>query len=48
MDKPLSIKEVAKLFNVHPETVRRWARTKKLKAEKIGKLWYFSKESINI
>ena len=34
----LNINEVAKLFSVHPATLRRWDREKKLKAIRIGKL----------
>jgi len=37
-DKLLTIKEVADLFNVHVETLRRWDKEGKLKAVRIGKL----------
>ena len=32
----LNINEVAKLFGVHPETVRRWDKSGKLKSIRIG------------
>ena len=34
----LSINEVARLFDVHVETLRRWDNEGKLKAVRIGKL----------
>ncbi len=34
----LTITEVAELFGVHPETLRRWDNEGKLKALRIGKL----------
>ncbi len=37
-DKLLSINEVARLFDVHVETLRRWDNEGKLKAVRIGKL----------
>ncbi len=35
--KLLTINEVAELFGVHPETLRRWDNEGKLKAIRIGK-----------
>jgi DNA (cytosine-5)-methyltransferase 1 len=32
----LTINEVAKIFNVHPATIRRWDNEGKLKAVRIG------------
>lgn len=32
----LNINEVANLFGVHPETLRRWDKTGKLKAIRVG------------
>ncbi|MFH1405272.1 MAG: helix-turn-helix domain-containing protein [Patescibacteria group bacterium] len=35
-NKLLSVNEVAELFGVHPETVRRWDNDGKLKAIRVG------------
>ena len=44
----LTIGEVAEIFNVHPETLRRWDKEGKLKAIRIGKLGHrkYSREEI--
>lgn len=40
--------EVAKAYGATVETVRRWAKKGWVKAEKIGKEWYFSKKDLSI
>ena len=32
----LSTSEIAKIFEVHPNTIRRWSEEGKLKAERVG------------
>ena len=34
--KLISLKEAARILNVHPETLRRWDNTGKLKAVRVG------------
>ena len=43
----LSIHEFAEKLNVHPNTVRRWISTGKIKALKIGKNWKISVDELN-
>lgn len=42
-----SIEEVAKMFRVCKETVRRWIKEDRLKAIKIGKTVRITEDSIN-
>jgi len=42
-----SAEEVAKQFKLHPYTVRRLARKKKIPAFKFGGQWRFREEDIN-
>lgn len=42
----LSAKEVASLFHVNVQTIRKWRREGELKAAKIGKAWLFEREYI--
>jgi len=39
MDKYLTIEEAAKILRVCEETTRRWARTGKIPASKVGRKW---------
>ena len=50
-NKPMTVKEVADLFRVHPETIRRYCRQGVLKSYKIGKskngnIWINSKDLV--
>lgn len=48
MDKEyLTIKDVAELFNVHTNTVRRWLRRGQLPGRQIGRSWRVSKAAID-
>lgn len=38
------VKDIAKTLNVHEVTIRRYIRTGRLKATKIGKSYYVSKD----
>jgi len=35
-NKYISLREAARILNVHPETLRRWDRSGKLKAIRVG------------
>lgn len=39
--------EVAKIFHVHPATVRRWLISKTLRGQKIGRKWLIPVEDID-
>jgi len=43
----LTAKQVAKYLQVKPLTVYQWARTNKIPAIKIGRIWRFNKEVID-
>ena len=41
------IKDVASILGVHPNTIRRWIKSGKLKATKVGRDWKISEEVID-
>lgn len=41
-----SVLDVAAKYGVHPETVRRWAREKRIPAQKIGNMIFISPEDL--
>ena len=43
----MTVKEVAAKLRMHPNTVSRYIRNKKIKAVKIGKAWLISPEQVN-
>lgn len=43
----LTAKQIAKYLQVRPLTVYQWARTNKIPAIKIGRIWRFNKEVID-
>ena len=47
MGNYLTAKQVAKYLQVKPLTVYQWARTNKIPAIKIGRIWRFNKEVID-
>lgn len=47
MEEYLTTKQVAKYLQVKPLTVYQWARTEKIPAVKIGRIWRFKKEVID-
>jgi len=47
MEKYLTAKQVAKYLQVKPLTVYQWARTNKIPAVKIGRIWRFKKNIID-
>ena len=47
MDEYLTAKQVAKYLQVKPLTVYQWARTNKIPAVKIGRIWRFKKNLID-
>lgn len=46
----LTTREVARIFNVHPSTIRRWSEQGKIKAYRTGPrgIWLFKREDIAI
>ena len=43
----LTLKEVAELLQVHPETVRRWTIDGKIPGTQIGEVWRYRKADID-
>ena len=46
MEALFTVKEIARIFKIHPYTVRRLARDKKIHAIKIGGQWRFDLDDI--
>ena len=44
----LTVDEVADFLRVKPSTVYEWAKTGKIPARRVGRLWRFSREEIEI
>ena len=42
----LGVEEVAEIFKVNSTTVREWAKSGELPAQKVGKQWFFNKQAI--
>lgn len=42
----LTPEEAGQLLNIHPETVRLWARQGRIPALKVGNRWRFDREAI--
>lgn len=42
----LTVNEVAKKMGKNPETIRRWVREEKVKAIKLGNVFYIEKDSL--
>jgi len=38
--------EISKIFKVKPITIRRWCKSGKIKAKKIGKNWYIHEDDL--
>ena len=47
MEEYLTAKQIAKYLQVQPLTVYQWARTSKIPAVKIGRIWRFKKNVID-
>jgi len=47
MEEYLTAKQVAKYLQVKPLTIYQWARTNKIPAVKIGRIWRFKKGLID-
>ena len=45
--KLYDIQEIAKMLNIHPQTVRRWIHSGKLPERKLGKTYYISEQELN-
>lgn len=42
----LTTRQVAEMLNIHPATVRHYAKTGKLKSKHVGKYYRFSEEAV--
>ena len=42
----MTLEETARYLDIHPGTLYRWARAKRVPAVKIGKVWRFRKEKM--
>lgn len=47
-DRWLSVEEIAQYLGVSKDTVYTWINKKKMPAHKIGRLWKFKKDEIDI
>jgi len=47
MEEYLTTKQVAKYLQVKPLTVYQWAKSNKIPAIKIGRIWRFKREAID-
>ncbi|MEA2022158.1 MAG: helix-turn-helix domain-containing protein [Candidatus Caldatribacteriota bacterium] len=47
MEEYLTTKQVAKYLQVKPLTVYQWAKSNKIPAVKIGRIWRFKREVID-
>jgi len=45
-DKLLTLEEAAEYLDIHPGTLYRWARARKVPAVKMGRIWRFKKERL--
>lgn len=45
-EKLLTIAEAAKYLDIHPMTLYKWVKKKKIPAAKLGKNWRFKKEKL--
>jgi excisionase family DNA binding protein len=48
MSEYITTEELAQIYNVNIQTVRRWVRTGKIKGRKIGKRFFIQKDEANI
>jgi excisionase family DNA binding protein len=48
MDRWLSVEEIAAYLGIKRDTVYKWISYKKMPAHKIGRLWKFKQEEIDI
>lgn len=47
MSDYINTKEMAKMYGVDEETIRRWCKAGKVEAKRIGRTWYIKKDSEN-
>lgn len=47
-DRWLSVEEIAQYLGVSKDTVYTWINKKKMPAHKIGRLWKFKKDEVDI
>jgi len=46
MDELLTAAEIARVFRVHPSTVKAWARSERIHGYKTGREWMFLLEEV--
>ncbi|MFH1338324.1 MAG: helix-turn-helix domain-containing protein [Candidatus Omnitrophota bacterium] len=46
-DKLLTIEKAAEYLGIHPGTLYRWARAKRIPAVKMGRVWRFRRERLD-
>lgn len=46
-DKLLTITEAAKYLDIHPMTLYKWVKKRKIPVFKVGKIWRFRKDKID-
>ena len=46
-ERLMTLDEAARYLNIHPVTLYRWAKAKKIPASKIGRIWRFRREKID-
>lgn len=44
----ISTEELAKIYNIHEETARRWCKNGTVEAKKVGRKWYIKRDKENI
>ena len=43
----MTVEEMAKIYNVNQETVRRWCKKGKIKAKRIDRRWFIETDETN-
>ena len=43
----LSTRDIAQIYQIDEETARRWCKSGKIKAKKIGKMWFIPRDEEN-
>ena len=46
-EKLITVEEAAKYLDIHPVTLYRWSRARKIPAMKMGKVWRFKRERLD-
>ncbi|MCM8763240.1 MAG: helix-turn-helix domain-containing protein [Candidatus Omnitrophica bacterium] len=46
LDKLLTLEEAAQYLDIHPGTLYRWVKEKRVPSFKVGRIWRFKKEKL--